>query len=125
MTLLTLVSSRQKNQVPGPPYSVVVLMTLCFSSVDRPVRVYADGIFDLFHSGHARALMQAKTLFPNSYLLVGGKNCIFSLSRKFLYNVLSEKDPFQRSTIKISHGYYFHLSRYRLTCWLPEMLRDV
>lgn len=63
--------------ITGPMSPNVIMVTeVSAESAQQPdaplVRVYCDGVFDMFHYGHARALEQARSFFPSRTRLIVG-----------------------------------------------------
>uniref|UniRef100_A0A0N5BVB5 choline-phosphate cytidylyltransferase n=1 Tax=Strongyloides papillosus TaxID=174720 RepID=A0A0N5BVB5_STREA len=49
-------------------YCHILIFKIEYLKTNRPIKIYADGVFDLFHIGHAKLFEQIKEIFPNSIL---------------------------------------------------------
>lgn len=58
---------------------------------DRSIRIYADGVFDLFHLGHMKQLEQAKKSFPKVELVCGVPSDVETHKRKGLTVLTDEQ----------------------------------
>uniref|UniRef100_A0A0N5A3U5 choline-phosphate cytidylyltransferase n=1 Tax=Parastrongyloides trichosuri TaxID=131310 RepID=A0A0N5A3U5_PARTI len=58
----------------------------------RKIRVYADGVYDLFHIGHAKLFQQIKEKLPNCELVVGVVTDEDSFNNKGCYPIMNHSE---------------------------------
>uniref|UniRef100_A0A0K0EYZ7 choline-phosphate cytidylyltransferase n=1 Tax=Strongyloides venezuelensis TaxID=75913 RepID=A0A0K0EYZ7_STRVS len=63
--------------------------TIEYLKTNKPIKIYADGVFDLFHIGHAKLFEQIKKIIPNSILYVGVVKDEDSFKNKGVYPVMN------------------------------------
>ena len=60
---------------------------------DTPIRVYADGVFDSFHIGHANMFKQCRLLFPDQKVCVVAGVCNQEAVEEFKGKSASKSGP--------------------------------